>query len=183
MIILNIENASYIMSIISSALSIIVFIGGVFVYKKYIKEHINKRTIDSLFGFYTILERLLIWLDSSLQVGNNYALCNFLKSSKEYNNGSTELFQKYDSFRKYILNLLMNNSNQYPLPGKEKVDFESNLKKLVEEILIPYSSESYKKDIFDDFKEVIDTTEKAKKYIKEINEIIENKKIELNEIA
>lgn len=30
MIILNIENASYIMSIISSALSIIVFIGGRF---------------------------------------------------------------------------------------------------------------------------------------------------------
>ena len=168
----ELEIATSIISIIASSLSILVLIGGYIMYKKYIKEHVEKKFIDAYYGFYKILRMELGWLKDSLECNGNYALGNYLADNNSIGNTISPILQnKYEESRAAILKLLQTCENQMPL--KENNDeFQSTLNLLLSEILNVYYFNAINNKIIASEAELKSITSNAKTYIENINKYI-----------
>ena len=171
-----VQNASDILSIISSLLNIIILLVGIVLYNKYLVEHKEKKRIDAYYGFYSILRRQLHWLKSSLQVNGNYALASYMKddtSGGRVSCGSDGLTNRYEMSREVIINLICSAENQYSLKNKND-DFQDNLNKLVLEYLLVYYKDAPNKKLIENITELASKTDQMNQLIENLISIIDN---------
>lgn len=163
-----------VLSIISSALSILIVAGGAVVYRKYILEHINLRRIDAYYGFYNILKRQLTWLKGSLSINGNYAFGCFLQQENP-SHSSERLSNQYEASREKVVNLITTMENQYPL-GKKNEEFQKNLDELITDYLLIYYKNAPNPRLINDVSALVDISSKLDSLIGNIIDIINENK-------